>query len=99
MGTLQAEDWLMVDYRVFQRFHPNKPLVTNRADDLGEAMNRAEPLDDEFLTMMPPKIHAFDFAAKAWSEHRSLNQELLAFCLLTPNRTQQNSYAWIALRM
>lgn len=59
----------MIDYNMFQRMHSRKEMFANRADDLGsEAMNRNEPPSDEFLALLPPEIHAFDFSAKAWSK-------------------------------
>jgi hypothetical protein len=58
-----------VDYDIYRRFHPNKCIFDDRMDDLGEeAMVKDEPPDDEFLAMLPPEIHAFDLASKAWSK-------------------------------
>ena len=58
----------MVDYNMFRRIHPKKAIFLSQADDLGtEAMNRAEPPSDEFLAMLPPQLHAFDFSAKGFS--------------------------------
>jgi hypothetical protein len=59
----------MVDYSIFKRMHPRKPIFSTEADDLGsEAMNKKEPPDDDFLALLPPDIHAFDFSAKTWSK-------------------------------
>jgi hypothetical protein len=58
----------MVDYDIYRRLHPKKAIFSDRTDDLGtEAMNKTEPPDDDFLAMMPPEIHAYDFSTKAWS--------------------------------
>lgn len=58
---------VMVDYNMFRRIHPKKAIFLSQADDLGtEAMNRAEPPSDEFLAMLPPQLHAFDFSAKGF---------------------------------
>ncbi|CAM1504720.1 Fc.00g023110.m01.CDS01 [Cosmosporella sp. VM-42] len=63
----QAEDRLMVDYSIFRRLHPQKDIFRTEADDLGtDAVDKTEPPDGEFLAMMPPEIHAFDFATKTW---------------------------------
>lgn len=60
----------MVDYNMFRRIHPKKAIFISQADDLGStAMNRAEPPSDEFLAMLPPQLHAFDFSAKGFSTH------------------------------
>jgi hypothetical protein len=65
--TYQVEHRLMVDYNFFRRLHPRKPMFSNMTDDLGtEAMNKEQPPDDDFLAMLPPLIHAFDFSTKAW---------------------------------
>ncbi|KAM7213550.1 P-loop containing nucleoside triphosphate hydrolase protein [Rhypophila decipiens] len=47
--------------------HSTKSIFQNTADDIGKAaMDKDEPPDDDFLAMMPPKIHAFDFTKKSW---------------------------------
>ncbi len=57
----------MIDYSMFRRMHPQKPIFQDRRDDLGnKAMNEEEPPSDEFLAVLPPQIHAFDFARKSW---------------------------------
>jgi hypothetical protein len=59
----------MIDYKIFRSMHPSKPIFDDQTDDLGaEAMAKNEPPDDDFLAMMPPRIHAFDLANKAWSK-------------------------------
>lgn len=60
----------MVDYNIFKSLHSTKSIFQNTADDLGKAaMDKDEPPDEDFLTMMPPKIHAFDFTTKSWSKY------------------------------
>ncbi|KAK4208741.1 hypothetical protein QBC37DRAFT_66072 [Rhypophila decipiens] len=62
-----GEDRLMVDYSIFKSLHSTKSIFQNTADDIGKAaMDKDEPPDDDFLAMMPPKIHAFDFTTKSW---------------------------------
>lgn len=61
----------MVDYAMFRRIYPSKSIFANAADDLGEeAMNKAEPPDDDFLAMLPPYIYGFDIDSKTWSKYR-----------------------------
>lgn len=58
----------MVDYDTYRRIYPRKAIFTSKVDDLGqEAMEKGEPPDDDFLAMMPSKIHAFELTTKAWS--------------------------------
>lgn len=58
----------MIDYHIFRSMHPYNKMFDNQTDDLGaEPMAKMEPPDDDFLAMMPPRIHAFDLANKAWS--------------------------------
>jgi hypothetical protein len=61
----------MVDYSILRSLHPNKSIFRDTADSLGkEAMNNEEAPGEDFLAMMPAKIHAFDFTTKAWSKQR-----------------------------
>jgi len=62
----------MVDYKMFLRMHPGKPLFKSMTDDLGPAAtNAADPPSDDFLALLPPMIHAFDFSSKSWSMYSS----------------------------
>ncbi|KAK4185152.1 P-loop containing nucleoside triphosphate hydrolase protein [Podospora australis] len=62
-----AEHRYMVDYKMYKRMHPRKKIFEEQADDLGsEAMNKTEPPSDDFLTIMPPEVHAYDLSAKIW---------------------------------
>lgn len=61
----------MVDYTMFRRMHPSKSIFVYQKDDLGEAMNKNEPPDDDFLAMLPAQIHAFDLSTKSWSREPS----------------------------
>jgi len=59
----------MIDYNMYRRMHPKNPVFQDLRDDLGtEAMNAEEPPSDEFLAMMPYRIHAFDFGPKSWGK-------------------------------
>jgi hypothetical protein len=59
----------MVDYDMFRKMHPSNTMFYNVVDDLGvAAFNSSDPPDDDFLAMLPPKIHAFDVNVKAWSK-------------------------------
>lgn len=62
----------MVDYEMFRRLYPDKDIFDGRIDELGgEAMQKSEPPDDDFLAMLPPRIYAFDIESKAWSKFAS----------------------------
>ncbi|KAM7189870.1 P-loop containing nucleoside triphosphate hydrolase [Rhypophila sp. PSN 637] len=62
-----GEDRIMVDYNIFKSLHSTKAIFRNKADDIGKtAMDKDEPPDDDFLAIMPPKIHAFNFTMKSW---------------------------------
>lgn len=68
LTTAKAEERFMIDYGIYRRLYPDKSMFRDRTDDLGpEAMDAAEPPDEDFLVMMPPVIHGFDLANKSWS--------------------------------
>jgi hypothetical protein len=65
--TWQYERRFMVDYDIYRRLHPHKDMFNSKVNQLSkEAFDATEPPDEDFLALLPPEIHGFDLANKAW---------------------------------
>ena len=64
----QVQDRYMIDYAMYRRLYPLKPMFRVVVSEEMEAlMYRNEPPDDDFLACLPATVHGFSFSSKSWS--------------------------------
>lgn len=68
----------MIDYKTYQTLHPYRSIFKNQSmDKTNESVNMDGPPDDDFLVLLPPRIHAFDLTGKTWSKGRTPNSNII----------------------